>query len=305
LDYQRGLPIVMLTLEVTWDPQQYYGDHGATLIEPMESTFVARQSATEDQPGTSIDQPGTSTGSSMEYPKLSTWHHSESYSIFHPESEPDDGFHDAQPGSDKEFLGRVFHLDIPKHWQHYKDPPPVHFDEETWYDSQSNKIRGDTATMSSRPSAALQTATSSCSDWDLNLAANHHATATANWASAKQQFSNEDLEKMRPWMTWIPVENIQKTLNNTTLAKAVANYPMFRHLSSRFKLLNRFKLREIVFTDTIFPIVRAVGGGKMRAGTLWPHISPYGRVWNGKQESISRHLLGIHKRSGSTIWFTS
>jgi hypothetical protein len=28
MDYQRGLPIVLLTLETLWDPQQYYDDHG-------------------------------------------------------------------------------------------------------------------------------------------------------------------------------------------------------------------------------------------------------------------------------------
>jgi hypothetical protein len=57
---------------------------------------------------------------------------------------------------------------------------------------------------------------------------------------------------MRPWVAWVSIENIRKTLDNTTqLAKAVFNYPLMRHLASRFKLLNRIRLRERVLTDTI------------------------------------------------------
>ena len=155
-------------------------------------------------------------------------------------------------------------------------------------------------------SSALQMATSSCTDWDLNMAANHHATATANWASAKQQFSNDDLEKMRPWMAWIPVENIRKTLENTTqLAKAVANYPMIRHLSSRFKLLNRFRLREIVSTDTIFSSVRAVGGARCAQvfyGLTSHHMDVYGMESKSQFPEVYKEFIrdqevpsGLHR----------
>jgi hypothetical protein len=50
--------------------------------------------------------------------------------------------------------------------------------------------------------------------------------------------------------------------NTTQIAKADTNYPMIRHLASRFKLLNRYRLREIVATDTIFSSVRAVRGAR-------------------------------------------
>jgi hypothetical protein len=48
------------------------------------------------------------------------------------------------------------------------------------------------------------------------MAVNHTGTATANWASMKHQYTKEDLVRMRSWLTWIPIENIKITLENTT-----------------------------------------------------------------------------------------
>jgi hypothetical protein len=146
----------------------------------------------------------------------------------------------------------------------------------------------------------------SYSDWDLNLAANHAATATANWASMKQQYTDEDLERMRPWLAWIPIENIRKTLENTTqIAKAVTNYPMIRHLASRFKLLNRFRLREIVSTDTIFSSVRAVGGARCAQvfyGLTSHHMDVYGMESKSRFPDVYKDFIrdqgvpsGLHR----------
>jgi hypothetical protein len=60
-------------------------------------------------------------------PNLSRWHHSETFSVFQPEGEPDDTFVDASQGTDKQFYERAFHLDIPQHWRKHKDGPHIHF----------------------------------------------------------------------------------------------------------------------------------------------------------------------------------
>jgi hypothetical protein len=106
------------------------------------------------------------------------------------------------------------------------------------------------------------------------------AKATPNWTSTKHQYTEEDLQRLRSWLAWIPIENIRKTLENTTqIAKAVTNYPLIRHLASRFKLLNRFRLREVVSTDTIFSSVRAAGGARCALvfyGITSHHMDVYG-----------------------------
>jgi hypothetical protein len=53
-------------------------------------------------------------------------------------------------------------------------------------------------------------------------------------------------------------ETIKKTLENTTQhAKAVSNYPMVKHMVARFKMLNRYRLDEVVSMDTVFATVQA------------------------------------------------
>jgi hypothetical protein len=153
----------------------------------------------------------------------------------------------------------------------------------------------------------------SFSDWDLNKNANHHATATANWASVKHQYRDVVLERMRPWLAWIPIENIRKTLENTTqLAKAVSNYPMMRHLASRFKLLNRFRLREIVSTDTIFSSVRAVGGARCALvfyGLTSHHMDVYGMESKSQFREVYKEFIrdqgipsGLHRDNATEQW---
>jgi hypothetical protein len=141
------------------------------------------------------------------------------------------------------------------------------------------------------------------SDWDWNKAVNHSATATANWASVKHQYTDEVLQKLCPWLAWIPVDNIRKTLENTTqIAKAVTNYPMIRHLASRFKLLNRYRLREIVATDTIFSSVRAAGGAQVFYGLTSHHMDVYGMESKSQFPDVYREFIrdqgvpfGLHR----------
>jgi hypothetical protein len=73
----------------------------------------------------------------------------------------------------------------------------------------------------------------------------------ANWLGTKHRhLSDQDLEKLQPYFAWVPMFTVRKTLENTNqYAKAVMNYPMICHLASRFKLLNHFRLEEIVSMD--------------------------------------------------------
>jgi hypothetical protein len=160
-----------------------------------------------------------------------------------------------------------------------EDPHALLDDDQEWFETQSDLIRG----VTTNTSTALHTANDrqdTRSDWSLNMEANHQATATANWSSVKHQYTDTDLERLKPWLVCIPVEHIRKTLENSTqIAKTVSNYPMIRHLASRFKILNRFRLREVVSTDTIFSSVRAVGGARCAQvfyGLTSHHMDVYG-----------------------------
>jgi hypothetical protein len=182
----------------------------------------------------------------------------------------------------------------------YEDTAVFLEDDEQWCEPQSDMIGG----------LQVVTTTISFSDLDLNKLANYHATATANWASVRHQYRDEDMERMRPWLEWIPIENIRKTLENTTqLAKAVSNYPMMRHLVSRFKLLNRFRLREIVSTDTTFSSVRAVGGARCAQvfhGLTSHHMDVYGMESKRHFDEVYKEFirdqgipLGLHRDNAS------
>jgi hypothetical protein len=116
LDYDRGLPIVSLTLDGKWDPHVHYDDHGMTVIEPLDQVLVAGCS------GLTLEKDDYSRST-----KLSKWHHAESYSIFLPQGEPEDIYFDAAPGTDRQFYGKAFHLDIPQHWRKHRDGPQVQF----------------------------------------------------------------------------------------------------------------------------------------------------------------------------------
>jgi hypothetical protein len=72
------------------------------------------------------------------------------------------------------------------------------------------------------------------------------------WVKAQPRLSDRDLQQLKPFFAWIPIETIKKTLENTTqYAKAVSNYPMVKHMVARFKMLNRYRLDEVVLNTTI------------------------------------------------------
>jgi hypothetical protein len=157
-------------------------------------------------------------------------------------------------------------------------------DQEEWFDPLSGSKRGDS---------------------NMNSVSTNDTT-TANWTSTKHKHSDDDLEKLRPWLAWIPIENIRKNLENTTqIAKAVTNYPMIRHLTSRFKLLNRYRLREIISTDTIFSSVRAVGGTRCAQvfyGLTSHHMDVYGMDSKSQFPDVFRECIrdqgvpsGLHR----------
>jgi hypothetical protein len=235
LDYERNLPIVMLTMDIKWDPHNHHDDHGKVVIEKLEANLIAGHSDISLQEHVATDRAN-----------LSAWNHGETCSVFALHGEAEDIFQDALQGTRKAFYGKAFHLDIP--WRRHQNSPHIHFlrqydvdeflgtlsyhellgflpddptsdsyifaireanvfrslcedptafytDGQLWYDPQSDTIRGDTGTDG----------TTSCTDWELNMAVNHTATATANWASMKHQYTEEDLERMRPWLAWIPI----------------------------------------------------------------------------------------------------
>jgi hypothetical protein len=80
----------------------------------------------------------------------------------------------------------------------------VQIPQFVFFDPQSDTTRGDTRTGRIIDAAPKI----SCTDWERNMPVNHIATATANWVSTKLQYSEEDLEWIRSWPVWIPIENI-------------------------------------------------------------------------------------------------
>jgi hypothetical protein len=250
LDYHCKLPIVLLTLDSRWDPQEHSDDNGEMIITPLEQTSLVQSSGIT----ASLSQiPPTKRRE-----QLSFWHHSETCSTLHPHGEAEELSFDASSGTDRQFYGNACHLAIPQHWRRYRDSPTIHFmrqyhvdeflntlsysellgflpddpaqdsyifalreanafrllckdpqafiaEDDLWFESQSDMTGGDP-----------DPDTGPCSDWNLNQLANHPATATANWASTKHQYSEDDLQRIRPWLAWIPVESVKKTLENTT-----------------------------------------------------------------------------------------
>ena len=70
-----------------------------------------------------------------------------------------------------------------------------------------------------------------------------------------------DYDKLSKYFLYRPKEVIRKTLENSTqLARAQINYPLKRHIRSRFQMLCRPRLNEVVATDTYFSSVKSVEG---------------------------------------------
>jgi hypothetical protein len=116
LEYRRNLPIVFVTLDHQWEPQAQYDDHGALVVSPLESTFIALSSLSHE----SLQQPLHHT------PQSSSWHHAETYSLSQPPRDIDDEFYDVSQGTDKQLYGNVFHVSIPQHWRNTQASPTIH-----------------------------------------------------------------------------------------------------------------------------------------------------------------------------------
>jgi hypothetical protein len=85
-----------------------------------------------------------------------------------------------------------------------------------------------------------------------NMAVNYTATTTANWASMKHKYTEEGLERMRPWLAWIPMENTKKTLENTThIATTVSNYSMIRSRNDRHSVNKRVSFPPVFSCEEI------------------------------------------------------
>ena len=70
-----------------------------------------------------------------------------------------------------------------------------------------------------------------------------------------------DLDSLRPYFGWRPVDVIRETLKRTTqLAANVIHYPLRRHLKSRFMQLRHRRLNEIIATDTWFSTYPSLEG---------------------------------------------
>jgi len=78
---------------------------------------------------------------------------------------------------------------------------------------------------------------------------------------AVHKFTEDELEKVQPYLGFRPLRVIRETLRHTTqLCKNIVLYPMKRHMASRFPFAYVNRLNESVATDTYFANVRSVDG---------------------------------------------
>ena len=68
-----------------------------------------------------------------------------------------------------------------------------------------------------------------------------------------------DLELLRPYLGYRPLDIIKKTLHATTqMMKMIIRYPMQKHIKLRMPHLNVHRLEEVVSTDTMFSNCRSI-----------------------------------------------
>ena len=73
---------------------------------------------------------------------------------------------------------------------------------------------------------------------------------------------NPDLEGLRPYLGWTPLNRIKRTLEATTqYARADHRLPMRKHFKTRFPAANVARLDEVVATDTFFSDIPAHDDG--------------------------------------------
>lgn len=96
----------------TWNPYSHCDDHGVPMTMPtMAGSFMAQRSVSQNTSST----------------PLSSWHHSETNSVLQPNGAVENTFVDASQGTDKQFYGRAFHLEIPQHCRKHKNGQHIHF----------------------------------------------------------------------------------------------------------------------------------------------------------------------------------
>ena len=70
-----------------------------------------------------------------------------------------------------------------------------------------------------------------------------------------------DIEKLAPYFAYRPADVIRNTLRKTTqLATSIVHFPLRRHLKSRFQMLRKRRLNEVIATDTYFSKVKSLEG---------------------------------------------
>ena len=103
---------------------------------------------------------------------------------------------------------------------------------------------------------------------------------TENMHKAKPE--KFDHEKLKPYFAHHPVEVIRHTLRRTTqLAKSIIRFPMRKDFKSRFQMLRKKRLNEIVSTDTYFSSVKSLEGH-------WCAQCFHGNASTGATRSIAR-----------------
>jgi hypothetical protein len=81
MDYNRDLPIVILTLDGRWEPGEHYDDHGELVIAPLSLNAKAQLSVDATKHTPTLSPPIT----------LSAWMYTETCTIFHPPGSTDPG----------------------------------------------------------------------------------------------------------------------------------------------------------------------------------------------------------------------
>ncbi len=89
----------------------------------------------------------------------------------------------------------------------------------------------------------------------MDLNALVHAVLTACQLETNNPVpTDEELQKLRPYLGCKPLEVVRKALGNTTLlAKLENRLPMRHHIKSRIPQLNASPVRELYAMDTILP----------------------------------------------------
>jgi hypothetical protein len=128
---------------------------------------------------------------------------------------------------------------------------PSCLDDEFTFDEIAQDAPFDPATLDLDPrvTATGQYTGNLSDDIDLLLADCRQTRQVSHTVTVAQP----DLELLRPFFGWMPVDCIKKTIDSTTqYARASVRLPMRKHFKSRFPAYNVHRWNESVATDTFF-----------------------------------------------------